>query len=98
LLLDFPKEARVLNREGGLCRERLQQLDGVRRERPGGLTDNGEAPEEVPLTDERDREQGPVAGPHERTTHSALGWGCSDVPHLDRVPHLSPPPRPAVPL
>ena len=68
-----------------------EQLDDLRRKRASGLPDHGEAAEQAILADEGNREQGPVSGANERTTHSALGGRCQDVRHLDRLLYLREP-------
>jgi hypothetical protein len=69
-----------------LCRKRPQKLDHLQGKRPGGLPDHGEAPEQVILADQRNREQGPVAGPHQRAPHPAVGGGRrQDVRQLNTL-------------
>src|SRR5712691_11760865 len=86
--LDLAEEARVLDGERGLCREGPQQLNDLRRELPADLPKDGEGAEQVLLADERHREQGSVAGPHERATHPTFGGRDQDVRQLNRFLHL----------
>ncbi len=91
LVCDLVKQAGILDRQGGLGREGLQDVHDLRRKRARGLPDHREAAEQVTLPDEGHREQGPVSGANERATHSALGGRCQDVRHLDRLLYLREP-------
>src|SRR5207247_60634 len=71
LFLDLPEQPRVLDGQGRLGREGLQRLDDLRREFPGGLPDEDEAPDDLILAEERHRKRRPIARPNDYSPHTA---------------------------
>ena len=58
LLGDFPEESRVLEGQGGLARERFDELGRSSRELPGRATADDERAEDALLAEERHHEHG----------------------------------------
>ena len=99
LLLDLPKEPRVLEREGRLGGEGLEQLDNLRRELPGRPPIDDEPADDVVLAQHRHRQQGPIARAQQRVAQTApVDALLRDVRDLDRLAVLGHPPCRALTL
>ena len=61
LVCDLPEQAGVLDRQGGLGGERLQDVDDLRRKLAGRLAIEGQAADDLVLAEERHGEERPVA-------------------------------------
>src|SRR5499427_10157512 len=72
LVLDLAEQARILDGQGRLGREGLEQLDDLRRELARRLADEDQAADDLVLTEERHREHRPIAGLEGNVTDAAL--------------------------
>src|SRR5262249_25626857 len=84
LLLDLPEEAGVLDRQGGLRGERLQQLDRLARELAGRLAVHGHPADQVILAHQWYRHHRAIPGLDEGVADRARVRAVRDVRHLDR--------------
>src|SRR5215475_10800264 len=74
LVLDLVKQPGILDGQRGLRGEGPKELNGLARELAGHLPHHGEATDQVVVAQERNGEQGPVAGPNERAPSVVAGW------------------------
>ena len=89
LVRDLPEEAGILDGQGGLGGERLQDVHDLGRELARRLPVEGQAADDLLLAEQRHREERPVPEPDERVSDAALvGAGLGDVGNLDRLAHL----------
>ena len=89
LVRDLPKEPGVLDRQGGLGGEGLENLDGLRREFAGRVPVQRQAADDLSLAEQGHGEQRPVAGAQQRVPDMALvGARHRDVRDLGRLAGL----------
>src|SRR5262245_15135222 len=82
--LDLAEEARVLDGEGGLGGEGLQQLDRFMRKLAGLLAIHRQRADEMVLADERHGDDGAVARFDQRVADGARIGADRNVSHLNR--------------
>jgi hypothetical protein len=95
LVLDLAEEPRILDGQGGLGREGLEQVHHVRGELSGGLATDDEAAQHVVFADEGDGQQRPVAGGQQQVPHGTLVGGPRHVGDLHRLAQGGGPPCPS---
>jgi hypothetical protein len=83
---DLVEEAGVLDGEGGLGGEGLEDLDGLRGELARGLAEERQAADDLLLAQERHGEESPVTGfPQGGPDMARVGARPRDVPDLGRL-------------
>jgi hypothetical protein len=86
LVLDLPEQARILDGQGRLGGEGLEQVDRLRRELAGGLPGHGEPADEVLLTEQGDGQERPRPGAQQDLAERApVGPFLGDIGDLDRL-------------
>ena len=89
LVRDLPEETGVLDGQGRLGGERLQDIHDLGRKLAGRLPIEGQAADDLVLAEQGYGEERPIAESDERVPEAALvGPGLGDVGDLDGLAHL----------